>query len=255
MPDMPYPDLPVPGMYSQLQKMKIKEFDVFSCGDSLCLTKDLTSFLLFNPDGRVEREVYVDEDKNVPYEIYTYPDKNRIVKKINTDEAYWITHEYTLNEKGQVIKQVVRARDNFELEDNYVYKDSLLEKEIITDVKGTSAQGDITISYEYENHGWLMKSYASDSSDITIYGYDGEGRIIKRATRGTDPNSENKTIRYYYSHNKLVRKTEESYYESRKNDIKKSETTFTYSDNGLFNTEEHYSVKKNKRITLSYSYK
>src|SRR5436305_1960977 len=77
-PDMPYPDLPVPGMYSQLQKMKIKEFDVWSCGDSLCLTKDLTSFMLFYPDGRIEREVYVEEDKNVPYETYTYPEKNKI---------------------------------------------------------------------------------------------------------------------------------------------------------------------------------
>ena len=47
-------------MYSLLQKLKVKEADVWNCFDSLCDWKEMNSFLLFDQQNRVHRRIRAD---------------------------------------------------------------------------------------------------------------------------------------------------------------------------------------------------
>src|SRR3569832_69038 len=249
-PDPPYPDLPVPGMYNLLQKLKVKEMDVWNCFDSSCTWKEMNSFMLFDQMNRVDKEMDVDEGKNQPYELYTYPNKNEITKKYNAEE-YWITHKYTLNDNGTILKQVMEWKDNV-LEDSYSYKDSLLDKETIIDMNGSLFTDTLVYNYEYKDSK-LIKRYNNRGTKSEEYKYDKAGNLIQLTVETNDMGEQKKITRFSYTQNRLTKKSEEFFQDGKKDDTKSKETTYIYESNGLL-SEESYVTAKGKRVHILYTY-
>jgi hypothetical protein len=252
LPDLPYPDLPVPGMYELLQKLKVKEVDVWSCLDSSCNSKEMTSMLMFDSQGRIDKELDIDEGKNVPYEIFSYPSKNEIIKKYNAEE-YWVTHRYLYNDSGRLIKQFVQATNSFNVEDTYYYEDSVLIKEEIVDINAVAFTDTIIFMYEYNKLGKISKKYNLNGSRTEEYEYDTNGNLVQQIIL-TNDDYEKKTItKYIYSKGKISQKKEEWYERGVKTPLKKKETTFQYDSNGLLE-QLYYYTNKGTKLSVLYTY-
>jgi hypothetical protein len=253
-PDHPYPDLPVPGMYELLQKMKVKEVDLWSCLDSSCETKEQTSFMIFDSQGRIDKEIDIDEGKNVPYQIFNYPSKNEIIKKYNAED-YWITHRYLFNDNGRMEKQFIQATNLYDIEDTYYYEDTLLLKEELVDRTAQAFYDTVTYTYEYDSAKRLIKKYNNSGDRIEEFEYDSSDKLARHTMETKDAGLQKKITMFFYSKNNLTRKKEEWYDNGAKVPSKKKETNYVYDSNGLLSQEFYYTGKaNNKKITILYTY-